>query len=260
MFNLKTFVSTLFLVLISSQSFAYEVYETDFDVFKDSYNIDVTPAHDETILKWGDGPLGTGAQITYGFNVVDLEPYLPPDYQNVITSAFETWSSYANLDFAFSDNNADIVFGSDNVDGPYSVLGYAVVQNNRYAQKEFGEWIGYSYLSSGGIFFDLGDSWTTSDFTPAGSFDLYTVALHEIGHALGLAHEDGKDSFGNNISIMNTYYSIADHLYEDDIAAIQYLYGARVSAVPEPTQLALAILGGLILLTAARKSKETAIQ
>ncbi|MCL5746586.1 MAG: matrixin family metalloprotease, partial [Acidobacteria bacterium] len=49
--------------------------------------------------------------------------------------------------------------------------------------------------------------------------DLFTVALHEAGHALGLAHSDKPGS------VMYPYYRQAAGLTADDIAGIRALYG-----------------------------------
>jgi hypothetical protein len=50
--------------------------------------------------------------------------------------------------------------------------------------------------------------------------DLFTVALHEAGHALGLAHVD------NPASVMYPYYRLGTKIGPDDIAGLQSLYGA----------------------------------
>jgi hypothetical protein len=56
--------------------------------------------------------------------------------------------------------------------------------------------------------------------TPDGQTNFYTVLLHEIGHTLGIEHS------ANNNSIMYAYYKgDIDKLTQDDMWAIQYLYG-----------------------------------
>lgn len=51
--------------------------------------------------------------------------------------------------------------------------------------------------------------------------DLYSVALHELGHALGLGHSDKPGA------VMYPYYQRASRLTPDDIAAILTLYAAQ---------------------------------
>ncbi len=65
--------------------------------------------------------------------------------------------------------------------------------------------------------------------------DIYTVALHEVGHALGLDHLE--ITVPN--AVMNPTYGGARRLLsQDDINGIQSLYG-----IPEPSTLLLSLLG-----------------
>lgn len=50
--------------------------------------------------------------------------------------------------------------------------------------------------------------------------DFFSVALHEIGHTLGLAHSDVREA------VMYAYYSKQHYdLKQDDINGILQLYG-----------------------------------
>ena len=64
-----------------------------------------------------------------------------------------------------------------------------------------------------------------------GPFDFRRVAIHELGHTIGLADIDGTVPLAiMDIDISNLY-----NLTSDDIAGAQFLYGAPGSNLPIPT-------------------------
>lgn len=81
---------------------------------------------------------------------------------------------------------------------------------------------GSSRELEGSVHFDDDEDWRIEKGQYEEGVDLYTVALHELGHALGLSH---SPNFG---SVMNPYYrgSTRD-LGEDDIRAMYNLYAAK---------------------------------
>jgi hypothetical protein len=142
-------------------------------------------------------------------------------WQREIARAFQTWASVANLNFsAVADNGKE--FGE-----PGPVQGSEWFGDIRIAARPlsagelavanpftmFSNWAGEIVLNSD-VPFSVGAA--------AGRYDLYTVVLQEVGHALGL---DNSPDAG---SCMFTRYTTArTGLSACDVAAIQAMYGAR---------------------------------
>jgi hypothetical protein len=88
--------------------------------------------------------------------------------------------------------------------------------------------VSYTYVSTPDekvetdIFFNNTESWDIYDGAIQNRFDFQRIALHELGHALGLGHEN------TNPAMMQPTISNIDSLQSDDIAGVTSLYGAAV--------------------------------
>ncbi len=143
---------------------------------------------------------------------VSLGSFLPFNYQSVLRSAFNAWSTAANIEFIqVEDNGGNIGVGAyptiriaaGYIDGASRVLGRA----NLPSSTPYG----------GDVVFDSSDSAFFSN-----QHNFYLVALHEIGHALGLSHEPEIPALMN--PIIDTALS---GLLADDVNGIRSLYGTQ---------------------------------
>lgn len=206
--------------------------------------------------KWGPPVYGTGATVTWSLMPagVDLSAegaapntalasFMPALFHAQITLAFAAWSSVANITFIEvtdggglfnTDPVADIRIGGHFFDGPSGILAHGFFPPTN------------GVTAAGDIHFDKDDFWVIG--FPGPGFDIFQVAAHEIGHAIGLGHT------GVPSSLMNPSYSEAfSGPQADDIAGAQFIYGAAATSVPEPTIVLLFAIGGLVLLRSSRR-------
>ncbi|NOQ75154.1 MAG: matrixin family metalloprotease [Crocinitomix sp.] len=158
---------------------------------------------------WDGAGLGC-ADLTYHFE--NGTPDIAGAGEEVIVeNAMAEWVLHAGLTFTETGtvglaNSIDISWASGDhgdgnaFDGPSGTLAHA-----------------YYPQYGGEMHFDEAETWTTG----GGGIDLFAVAVHELGHALGLAHSD------NGSAVMAPYYAGAiTGLHSDDIAGIQALYSS----------------------------------
>ncbi|XP_008106258.2 matrix metalloproteinase-20 [Anolis carolinensis] len=144
------------------------------------------------------------------------------EVDKAVEMGLKAWSAAAPLNFVkTTSGEADIMISFENgdhgdsypFDGPRGTLAHAFAP---------GEGLG------GDTHFDNAEKWTMG----MNGFNLFTVAAHEFGHALGLAHSADPSAL-----MYPTYkyqHPFGFHLPKDDVKGIQALYGSRLTGSRAP--------------------------
>ncbi|WP_214480962.1 matrixin family metalloprotease [Bacillus sp. SM2101] len=140
---------------------------------------------------------------------------------NAIKNAFNTWSSVSPLRFleVSSADEPDILIGWRDANDPdHSMVGDVLA----HADFPPGCSVVVNSLPLPVHFDDSEHTWCIGAFP--GQFDIETVAVHEIGHILGIAH---SNVFGAIMYPRVSSNTVKRSLTQDDILAVQDLYGSH---------------------------------
>lgn len=198
-------------------------------------------------VKWGAPTYGTpsgtinwsadlgGLTTTAGVTEADLDAALQ--------SAFDAWEAVADIDF-------EQVSTGGQVSVSYDAMGYSPGGANIAGTATWGPSISgvLNSLSVGLIEFNSDLTW--SDYG-SGGFDFFAIALHEIGHIVGLGHVPDTTQIMSDVVV-------ADNLGSGDIDGAQFIYGAGGATSATPVSGggggggggAIALLLGLLALVA----------
>lgn len=170
-----------------------------------------------------DGPGRGAADLKYAF--VRLTDKLPEDSAKAeIVRAFSEWAKYAKLSFspsatAVGARTIAVLFASGAHGDPYPFDG----RGGALAHTFYPFPVNQEPIA-GDMHFDNDENWRIGV-----DVDLFSVALHETGHALGLGHSDKPGD------VMYPYYRKTAGLTPDDIAAVLQLYAAQDgTSAPQP--------------------------
>ncbi|KAL5569516.1 hypothetical protein UlMin_026091 [Ulmus minor] len=156
-------------------------------------------------------PRWTKSHLTYRFRSSVPAPI--QNIKSICARAFQKWSQVSHFTFeeVSETSQADIEIGFHSgdhgdgypFDGPFRTLAHAFAPTN------------------GRLHFDAKENW--SENPGQNQVDLESVAVHEIGHVLGLDHEP---SIPDAIMYPSFNYGITKrNLHADDIQGIRALYG-----------------------------------
>jgi len=149
-----------------------------------------------------------------------------PDWNAAFIEAIEAWNASTPFTYARVSASADpcdtpgrtaaqrdngVTFSTTNCGDPWGSNTLAVAISWTF---------GNANLIQTGIVFNANRNWSVfSGSAGGGVFDFRRVALHELGHSLGLAHSDISNA------IMRPNYSASiETLRADDIAAVEFAY------------------------------------
>lgn len=165
--------------------------------------------------KWGDPAMGTsGGSVSWSFlpsgaNCIEdscthVSEIMEEGYEYEIQRAFATWEAVADIQFMQVESGHMSNIGIGAHPFPWGAHAY--------------------YPHTGQIHFSTYFNWGIDSLIP-----IFPIALHEIGHAIGLGHSRIVESA--MLPSTSAGYQFRYELAADDIAGIQTIYGA---AIPLP--------------------------
>jgi hypothetical protein len=176
-----------------------------------------------TISFLPDGTLmcqGCGGAVTSNlFASFNLIPGVTnsSQWENLIIKAAQQWAQQTNLNFTVIADDGEAIgsgayqqgnpnFGDVRIGG--NVFGYNWLGSTYYPPPV------NNYSLAGDIAFNTGYA-----FNIGSTYDLFTVTMHEFGHALGLGNSNSSSAV-----MYGTYNGAFSGLSSDDIAGIQAIY------------------------------------
>jgi hypothetical protein len=180
----------------------------------------------EYVLVSRGWPKDTGGNVALNYFIRSLTDKIDSSIaRSEIERGLREWTRYTSVTLSpgkeeGAERSLDILFASGSHGDGYPFDGQGgTLAHTFYPAPPNSETI------AGDLHLDADEAWRSG-----ANVDLYSVVLHEAGHALGLGHSDRPGA------VMYPYYKLSTGLTDDDIAGIRALYGSNVPATtPTPT-------------------------
>lgn len=163
-----------------------------------------------------------------------------PDWKREVLRAFQTWAVNANINIGLvSDGGQALgVVGAVQGDTRFGDIRVAAAGLSPDVLASASPFSFAGSTLSGDVVLNANAPFVLGE---GEGYDLYSVMLHEAGHAFGIGHAgEGGGPCGCNgctsfRSVMEAAFGRHTGLYPEDVAAIQSLYGARQADAFEGT-------------------------
>jgi hypothetical protein len=145
-------------------------------------------------------------------------------WSSALVAAMDKWNTQTDFKFVADPGYADPCSNSANgnrIDFRANVCGTSYGNNVLAVTLTLANpgQLGFGELYQSNILFNTAFSWDVYDGPRRSRIDFGRVALHELGHAIGLDHE------GSQSAIMAPSITNLDALQADDIAGVKAIYG-----------------------------------
>ncbi|WP_051298876.1 M10 family metallopeptidase domain-containing protein [Arthrobacter castelli] len=159
--------------------------------------------------------------------------------RDIVRRAFQPWAAVTPLRFAETATESDAQFSFGWRTGDHGDGSSFDGSGNIYAHGFYPPPVNSGSIA-GDVHFDDAEEWDSEDggWWFWKRIDLETVAVHEIGHALGLKHSSVGDAV-----MWPSYEGERRSLHADDVAGIQAIYGPPT--VPARSEFGVASMWAL---------------